>query len=55
MGRNMKEFTYFGDHELDNDPSRWLSKMGLEETLWILDIKWITSVQTSFNEWIGEE
>ncbi|KKN00713.1 hypothetical protein LCGC14_1135130 [marine sediment metagenome] len=54
----MLDFTYYRDNKISLHISdcSWLAKIGLRETQWILDTKWILTQTNSptFNEWIGE-
>ena len=57
----MKDFTYYDDDKrsLLMSNYNWLTKTGLRETQWILDVKWLLahthSINLKFKEWIGEE
>ena len=54
----MKDFTYYDDDKISLRVSdcQWLREMGLVETQWILDIKWLLMRvnRPVFKEWIGE-
>ena len=55
----MKNYTYYniGKTNLQIIDSRWLRKLGLNETRWILDREWFfvfySNRQLIFNEWIN--
>jgi len=50
----MKEFIHVGDqYSLLYDSCHWLTKMGLRETRWILDARWIlSSYDTTYGKWM---
>ena len=51
----MKEFDYSSSKKtsLSPDPSYWLVDMGLRETRWILDTRWIIrTCEVTYNEWL---
>lgn len=53
----MNEFTYVdGEHNLNVNSCRWLKKVGLKETRWILDVAWLLSScdDLTYREWIEE-
>ena len=56
----MKDFTYHNANEycLLSDSCSWLRQMGLLETFWVLDIKWIIFYYediVTYKEWIREK
>ncbi|KKN00707.1 hypothetical protein LCGC14_1135070 [marine sediment metagenome] len=55
----MKDFTYHEkEYSLEADACSWLTIMGLRETLWILDLKWIIHYYNgiiTYSKWIKEK
>ena len=57
MGSRMKAFTYIDDKkkfDLAIADSGWLTDMGLFETHWFLDTKWLIKHTTYYN-WLTQE
>ena len=55
----MRDYKYTynngGEPSLDADAFYWLSEMGLKETQWILDTKWLSiDYNLAFQKWIDE-
>jgi len=59
--REMKDFTYYDDDKrsLLMSDCNWLTKTGLRETQWILDVKWLLAhthnINLTFKEWINRK
>jgi len=53
--RQMKNYTYYNIDKinLQINASRWLRKLGLKETRWILDAVWLINQNQKFSEWIN--
>jgi len=50
----MKNYTYNSIASLDPDAFSWLTRMGLKETQWILDTKWLSIIHNmSYKNWIS--
>ena len=52
----MRDFIYTdGEHNLNINSSRWLNRVGLRETRWILDTEWLCNGNDFvFSDWINE-
>jgi len=53
----MNNYTYYniGKTNLQINDSRWLRKLGLKETRWILDAVWLISQDQTFSKWINHK